>query len=155
MPVPPAASISSAVSSSVSGRAIGEGLPRTLRPVAYSAAPAAPSSTAIPRPAPRVAPATTQTAPLSGRSASVPAKDAQQEEEQVERVEIQADGAHQRAAPAGVPGHRLLLHVLRVVRGQAHEDRDAGVCDHPPPRAAGGERVPEAGKDSPDEGDQQ
>src|SRR5580698_6273896 len=62
MPRPPAAVTSSAVSSIVSGRPGVGGLPRAgsleLRPVQYTVAPASPSATAIPRPAPRVAPAT-------------------------------------------------------------------------------------------------
>src|SRR5688572_828289 len=57
----------SAVSSIVSGRPYGEGLPRTLRPVQYTIAPASPSARAMPRPAPRVAPATTATRPVRGR----------------------------------------------------------------------------------------
>src|SRR5207245_11804863 len=66
--VPPAALIMSAVSSMVSGRPYGERLPRTLRPVQYTVAPASPRARAIPRPAPRVAPATTATCPVSGRA---------------------------------------------------------------------------------------
>src|SRR5262245_32916446 len=50
-----------AVSSIVSGRAYGDGWPGTLRPVQYTIAPASASARAIPRPAPRVAPATTAT----------------------------------------------------------------------------------------------
>ena len=42
--------------------------PRVDRPVQYTVAPAAPSCTAIPRPAPRVAPATRATLPDSGPS---------------------------------------------------------------------------------------
>jgi hypothetical protein len=41
------------------------GWPRVLRPVQYTSAPASPSALAIPRPAPRVAPATTATLPSS------------------------------------------------------------------------------------------
>ena len=40
--------------------------PRRVRPVAYTVAPASPSASAIPRPAPRLAPATTATFPSSG-----------------------------------------------------------------------------------------
>src|ERR1700691_3213903 len=62
MPRPPAAVTSAAVSSIVSGRPGVGGLPRAgfleLRPVQYTLAPAAPSATATPPPAPRVAPAT-------------------------------------------------------------------------------------------------
>lgn len=58
MPRPPAAVTRSAVSSIVSGRFIGERPSRVVRPVQYTVAPRAPSSTAMPRPAPRVAPAT-------------------------------------------------------------------------------------------------
>ena len=61
IPRPPSAVTSSAVSSSVSVRPGVAGRPRTLRPVQYTVAPAAPSMRAIPRPAPRVAPATTAT----------------------------------------------------------------------------------------------
>src|SRR5258708_392409 len=50
----------------VSGRPYGEGLPLTLRPVQYTVAPASPSARAIPRPAPRVAPATRAVRPASG-----------------------------------------------------------------------------------------
>src|SRR6266851_76740 len=63
MAVPPAALIMSAVSSMVSGRPYDERLPRTLRPVQYTVAPASPRARAMPRPAPRVAPATTATCP--------------------------------------------------------------------------------------------
>ena len=66
MPRPPAASTSSAVSSIVSGRFISDRAARVLRPVTYTVAPAAPSSTAIPRPAARVAPATSATFPANG-----------------------------------------------------------------------------------------
>ena len=61
MPVPPAALTSAAVSSMVSGRLYSERRSRVLRPVTYTIAPDAPSSTAIPHPAPRVAPATNAT----------------------------------------------------------------------------------------------
>src|SRR4030095_3746811 len=50
----------------VSGRRYGDGRPVTLRPVQYTVAPASPSARAIPRPAPRVAPATTATLPVNG-----------------------------------------------------------------------------------------
>src|SRR5215472_11764287 len=66
-PSPPAAAISSPVSSIVSGRPTSDGpATRLLRPVAYTTAPARASSTAIARPAPRVAPATSATRPASG-----------------------------------------------------------------------------------------
>src|SRR5271166_3388290 len=68
MAVPPSALMRSAVSSMVSGRPYGERLPRTLRPVQYTIAPASPKARAIPRPAPRVAPATTATCPVSDRA---------------------------------------------------------------------------------------
>ena len=64
MPVPPSAVTSSAVSSMVSGRLPVAGRPRTLRPVQYTVAPPSPSILAMPRPAPRVAPATTATFPV-------------------------------------------------------------------------------------------
>src|SRR4249919_966309 len=66
MAVPPAALIIAAVSSIVSGRPYGDGLPLTLRPVQKTVAPASPSARAMPRPAPRVAPATRATRPVSG-----------------------------------------------------------------------------------------
>ncbi len=44
------------------------GLPRVLRPLQYTVAPASPSIRAMPRPAARVAPATTAIFPVSGRS---------------------------------------------------------------------------------------
>src|SRR5215510_10971439 len=56
----------------VSGRLYGDGLPFTLRPVQYTIAPASPSARAMPRPAPRVAPATTATRPASGFFAMLP-----------------------------------------------------------------------------------
>ena len=59
MPRPPAAVTSAAVSSIVSGRFFVAGCPATLRPEQYTVAPASPSMRAMPRPAPRVAPATT------------------------------------------------------------------------------------------------
>src|SRR6266550_3797981 len=73
MAAPPAAVIRSAVSAIVSGRPYGEGLPRTLRPVQYTVAPASPKARAIPRPAPRVAPATTATWLVNGRAEIRPA----------------------------------------------------------------------------------
>src|ERR1044072_5254232 len=61
-PAPPAAAIRSPVSSIVSGLPISEGPDaRLLRPVAQTYKPARASSTAIARPAPRVAPATNAT----------------------------------------------------------------------------------------------
>src|SRR3954466_10305429 len=66
MALPPAAVIIPAVSSIVSGRRYGDGVPVTLRPVQYTTAPASPSARAMPRPAPRVAPATTATRPFRG-----------------------------------------------------------------------------------------
>src|ERR1700739_4901287 len=66
MAVPPAVLIIAAVSSIVSGRPYGDGLPLTLRPVQYTVAPASASARAMPRPAPRVAPATRATRPVSG-----------------------------------------------------------------------------------------
>src|SRR5215469_9505951 len=65
MAEPPVELIISAVSSTVSGRLYGERLPGTLRPVQKTVAPASPSARAMPRPAPRVAPATTATRPAS------------------------------------------------------------------------------------------
>ncbi|BBG02157.1 hypothetical protein PSA01_12000 [Pseudonocardia saturnea] len=65
IPVPPAAVTSSAVSSIVSGLPYSDARSRVVRPVQYTVAPAAPSSTAMPRPAPRVAPATSAIRPLS------------------------------------------------------------------------------------------
>src|SRR5437763_4567055 len=65
MASPPAAWIISAVSSMVSGLPYGDGLPRTLLPVQYTVAPASPNARAIPRPAPRVAPATIAIRPFS------------------------------------------------------------------------------------------
>ena len=63
--MPPAALTSSAVSSIVSGRLYSERRSRVLRPVQYTEAPASPSATAMPRPAPRVAPATSAILPSS------------------------------------------------------------------------------------------
>src|ERR687890_33665 len=63
MPSPPASVTRSAVSSIVSGRSISERCSRVVRPVQYTVAPASPSATAMPRPAPRVAPATSATRP--------------------------------------------------------------------------------------------
>src|SRR5690349_11160147 len=62
---PPSRAIMSAVSSIVSGRLYGDGLPRVLRPVQITVAPASPRARAIARPAPRVAPATTAICPES------------------------------------------------------------------------------------------
>lgn len=72
--MPPAAVISSPVFSIVSGRSISDRpAVRLLRPVAYTQAPARASSTAMARPAPRVAPATSATFPSStpARASSV------------------------------------------------------------------------------------
>src|SRR5256885_16536680 len=55
----------------VSGLPYGDGFPRTLLPVQYTVAPVSPRARAIPRPAPRVAPATTATRPASGFGDSV------------------------------------------------------------------------------------
>ena len=66
MPWPPARVTRPAVSSIVSGRSYSERRARVLRPVTYTVAPAAPSSTAVPRLAPRVAPATSATLSFSG-----------------------------------------------------------------------------------------
>ena len=64
---PPARAVTiSAVSSMVSGRPGVAPAARVLRPEQYTIAPAAPSAVAMPRPAPRVAPATTATFPCSG-----------------------------------------------------------------------------------------
>ena len=67
MAAPPATLIMSAVSSIVSGRPYGERLPRTLRPVQYTVAPDSARARAMPRPAPRVAPATTAIWPVRPR----------------------------------------------------------------------------------------
>src|SRR4051812_29178047 len=61
MPLPPRAVTASAVSSTVPGRLSVVGLSFTLRPVTYTVAPRSPSVSAIPRPAPRLAPVTTAT----------------------------------------------------------------------------------------------
>src|SRR6202011_5332293 len=55
----------SAVSSIVSGRSYSDRRALVLRPVQMTVAPASPSAAAMPRPAPRVAPATTATRPRS------------------------------------------------------------------------------------------
>ena len=67
MPWPPAFCTNSAVSSIVSGRLYSERCVRVVRPVTYTVAPAAPNSTAMPRPAPRVPPATNATLSFSTR----------------------------------------------------------------------------------------
>src|SRR3954469_11089247 len=64
--MPPDALMIAAVSSIVSGRPYGDGLPLPLRPVQETVAPASASARAMPRPAPRVAPATRATRPASG-----------------------------------------------------------------------------------------
>ena len=64
-PCPPASVTSSAVSSTECGNSATAGRPRTLRPVTYTVAPSAPSATATPRPAPRLAPVTTAILPLN------------------------------------------------------------------------------------------
>src|SRR6185503_18229134 len=66
MPRPPAAVTRAAVSSIVSGRPAVAACPVVLRPEQYTVAPASPSMREMPRPAPRVAPATTATFPVSG-----------------------------------------------------------------------------------------
>src|SRR5262249_2525926 len=66
MPVPPALVTRSAVSSMVSGRSRSERALRVVRPLTYTVGPAAPSSTAMPRPAPLVAPATRAIRPVNG-----------------------------------------------------------------------------------------
>lgn len=75
--MPPSAVTISAVSSMVSGRPAWTwletfGCVRLLRPVQYTVAPARPSIRAIPRPAPRVAPATMATRPFSGPAIDPP-----------------------------------------------------------------------------------
>src|SRR5262249_17035616 len=66
MPVPPALVTRSGGSSMVSGRSRSERALRVVRPLTYTVAPAAPSSTAMPRPAPLVAPATRAIRPVNG-----------------------------------------------------------------------------------------
>src|SRR5262245_4970558 len=66
MPVPPALVTRSAVSSMVSGRSRSERALRVVRRLTYAVAPAAPSATAMPRPAPLVAPATRAIRPVNG-----------------------------------------------------------------------------------------
>jgi hypothetical protein len=61
----------SAVSSIVSGRPGVAGWPRVLRPLQYTVAPASPNMQAMPRPAARVAPATTAILSVSVRSAGL------------------------------------------------------------------------------------
>jgi hypothetical protein len=61
--VPPSCVTSSAISSIVSGRLYSDRAERVVRPVQMTVAPASPSAAAMPRPAPRVAPATTATRP--------------------------------------------------------------------------------------------
>src|SRR5260370_15070647 len=63
MPRPPAALTSSAVSSNACGNSGTAGRPRVLRPVTYTVAPSPPSTTAMPRPAPLLAPVTRATLP--------------------------------------------------------------------------------------------
>ena len=60
-----ASSTSAAVSSMVSGRSYSERCAVVVRPVQITVAPASPRAAAMPRPAPRVAPATTATRPRS------------------------------------------------------------------------------------------
>src|SRR3954453_22208356 len=61
MPVPPRAVTSSAASSIVSGRPSGPPSVLVDRAVTYTVAPSSPSTLAIPRPAPLLAPVTTAT----------------------------------------------------------------------------------------------
>src|ERR1700743_3395221 len=66
MPTPPRRVTSSAVSSIVPAiPSTGRGPPRIDRPVTYTVAPASPRASAIPRPHPRLAPATNATLPLT------------------------------------------------------------------------------------------
>src|SRR5947208_2444746 len=65
MPRPSRFVTPSAVSSIVPGTLSVVGAPSTLRPLTYTVAPAAPSSRAMPRPAPRLAPVTSATTLLS------------------------------------------------------------------------------------------
>src|SRR3954451_20276356 len=65
MPVPPSDVTSSAVSSMVSGRLYSDRCVLVVRPVQTTVAPASPSAAAMPRPAPRVAPATNAIRPRS------------------------------------------------------------------------------------------
>lgn len=60
---PPAAMTRSAISSIVSSRSSGDRWSYIVRPVQYTVAPCVPSSTAVPRPAPRVAPLMSRTIP--------------------------------------------------------------------------------------------
>ena len=64
-PTPPRRVTSSAVSSIVSARLYSDRANLVLRPVQMTVAPASPKAAAMPRPAPRVAPATTATRPRS------------------------------------------------------------------------------------------
>src|SRR6188472_3267420 len=135
MPCPPAAVTASAVSSIVSGRSYSDRWARVVRPVQYTVAPAAPSSMAMPRPAPRVAPATSATRPVSGamlrRSVAVADQsddthhrpDDLEQDESVLALQHGDDG--ERAGANEVEqlvGDRRRAHAAELARGEGEED---------------------------------
>src|SRR5436305_5299734 len=112
MAVPPSSLMIAAVSSIVSGCPYGERSPGTLRPVQYTIAPASPRARAIPRPAPRVAPAT---------SAMRPERDCS-----VDMAEIEHTSGNAPAARSDPGVHRRLLAIqLGVVRREVSQPRGA------------------------------
>src|SRR5437764_6098264 len=126
MAVPPSSWMIAAVSSIVSGRPYGEGWPRALRPVQYTSAPASPRARAMPRPAPRVAPATTATCPVSGfvmrrDSRSAPALEGASEKLLVVTDTVHLGGVEERHAEleSAVDG-RNRLRVVAFAVGLAH-----------------------------------
>src|SRR5439155_3927940 len=113
----------------VSGRRYGDGLPRTLRPVQYTVAPASPSARAMPRPAPRVPPATSATCPCNGVGAVIDSSPLAQQSD--------TGRLHQppfvRSRRFGVEQLReVLLAVASPMRPRAADVREAGLRRDPP-----------------------
>src|SRR5262245_15681293 len=134
MPRPPRADTISAVSSIVSRRPAYTpvaGCSRVVRPVQYTVAPPSPSMHAIPRPAPRVAPATRAIFPSSGRDLFSAARIAHLLERRRARGLARAHAPrglldHARQRPAGERRTRPNLDVAHGLAGALEESLGIG-----------------------------
>lgn len=83
------------------------------------------------------------------------AKDSQQIKEEVDEVEVEREGAHERhllrcLAHVGLHGEHL-LDLLRVPSGEAHENHYASIAQHEVEHAVVEKQVDHRGKDEADE----
>ena len=88
-----------------------------------------------------------------GRSALL-AEDPQQEEEEVDEVQVEGEGAHDRGPPLGLARQPLLvdlLELLHVVRGERGEDQHARVRRDPIERLVRPEDVHDRRQDQADQ----